>query len=86
MTNLQSIFYCSTGEIIERIQMPTPYIVSNTFGGCGMDKLFVLTASLDADITTGKPTDVIVPAPGGSLIVVHGLGKGQSVRKPCVGC
>lgn len=51
-----------------------------------MDKLFILTAQADADITTGKGTDINVPPPAGNLFILHGVGKGQRSKKPCIGC
>lgn len=67
--------------------MPTLYTAAATYGGCQFDKLYVLTAQLDADISTGRATNNTVAPPGGSLLVFHGLGRGQGqIRKPCIAC
>lgn len=67
--------------------MPTRFMGASTFGGCDYDKLYVLTAQFDADILTGTAVNTtVVEPPGGSLLVFHGIGKGQQQRKPCIGC
>lgn len=66
--------------------MPTKYITDNTFGGgcTNRNVLYVLTAALDVDITTGEDTNKYVKPPGGSLLIVRGLPFGQAVMKPVV--
>lgn len=45
-----------------------------------------MTGNNDVDIITGKATNNPVEYPGGSLLVVHGLGKGCRVGKPILEC
>ncbi|XP_031637672.1 regucalcin-like [Contarinia nasturtii] len=78
------------GKIINTYTMPTRLMGASTFGGCNYDKLYVLTSQLEVDVTNGN---VISdgktnppPDPAGSLMIIHGLGKGRPLRKPCIGC
>lgn len=67
--------------------MPTNLAAAVTYGGCGLDKLYVLTGELTADLQTARPLNTTANAPAGSLLVFHGLGVGQGfTKKPCVGC
>lgn len=51
-----------------------------------MNILILLTATTDADITTGQPNNVTVKPPAGQLVILRGLGRGIGVRRPCLSC
>lgn len=82
------MLYFSNGQLLKTVIMPTRYLGSNTYGGCQLDKLYVLTAQLDADIITGTPLNTTsISSPAGSLLVFYGMGRGQQQsKKPCIGC
>ncbi|XP_055306657.1 regucalcin-like, partial [Sitodiplosis mosellana] len=41
-----------TGQIMKTVDMPTLFTAAVAYGGCDFSKLYVMTAQLDADITT----------------------------------
>lgn len=85
-SKLKSVKNCfSARRIIDQVGLPTIYANDIAFGGREMDILYLLTATLDADIITGIPNNITVQPPGGSLIKFYGgFGMGRRVRKPCV--
>lgn len=89
-TNKNELSYCffSRGKIYKTLQLPTRFGSAVAFGACdsGYNRLYVLTGQTDFNILTGSPTNITVPSPGGSLIVLTDVGKGTKVSKPCIGC
>lgn len=76
----------SARRIIYQVDLPTIYANDIAFGGREMDILYLLTATLDADIITGMPNNITVQPPAGSLLVMRGFGRGRRVKKPCHIC
>lgn len=66
--------------------MPTKYMSDGAFGGCELDKLYVLTAAIDVDISNGNAQNITVSTPAGSLLILRGLNRGVLVKKPCIAC
>jgi sugar lactone lactonase YvrE len=42
--------YTSSGELVEVIELPTPRVTACTFGGAGLDDLYITTSRVDTDL------------------------------------
>ena len=43
-------FNPATGKVLEKIELPAPYVTTMVFGGKGMDEMFVNTAKMNTDL------------------------------------
>lgn len=71
----------SAGEVVEEIQLPTPYLYSPTFGGRDHDTLFVPTGSIGAHFNAAAFGGTL-PKPAGDLFMIRGIKDGKTVRHP----
>lgn len=72
--------YFRKRSVYNTLQLPTHLGSTIAFGGCDYNKLYVLTGQTQLNILTAAPVRTVDP-PGGSLLILTGVGRGCKANK-----
>lgn len=70
---MKFIFIHRIPAVVDKINLPTPYITAPMFGGPDHDILFASSAILPVNFFTGEIGEPLEQSPAGDLFMIRGL-------------